>query len=308
MRRFGLAVVCVAFCTLPAIAQQSTVAPARQALSDAWWTGPMLAASAATLPGGHILVEPYLFDTVSSTTNDYGTLTYLLYGVTNRLTAGVTVTSGYIATARGTGSAGMAFGDTTAIVQYGLTQFREGNPVPATALVFEETIPTGRYDDLGDRPNDATGAGAYTTSLGIYTQKYFWLPNGRIVRARFDLLQSFSRRVAVQGASVYGTDTAFQGAAYPGASSYVDLAGEYSATRNWVPALDVTYRYAANTRVVNAGGLATGLGSSAAYAFAPAIEYNWAATWGVLLGTRIVPKGHNALPSTTPALAIDFVR
>ena len=30
----------------------------RQSLDDAWWTGPMLAPSAATLPQGHFLIEP----------------------------------------------------------------------------------------------------------------------------------------------------------------------------------------------------------------------------------------------------------
>ena len=35
---------------------------ARQSLDDAWWTGPMLAPSANTLPQGHFLIEPYLYD------------------------------------------------------------------------------------------------------------------------------------------------------------------------------------------------------------------------------------------------------
>ena len=34
----------------------------RQSLDDAWWTGPMLAASANTVPKGHFLIEPYLDD------------------------------------------------------------------------------------------------------------------------------------------------------------------------------------------------------------------------------------------------------
>jgi hypothetical protein len=46
-------------------AQQETSAPSsvvRQSRDDAWWTGPMLAPSAATLPRGHFLVEHYLYD------------------------------------------------------------------------------------------------------------------------------------------------------------------------------------------------------------------------------------------------------
>ena len=35
---------------------------ARQSLDDAWWTGPAVAYSARSLPQGHLLIEPYLFD------------------------------------------------------------------------------------------------------------------------------------------------------------------------------------------------------------------------------------------------------
>lgn len=80
-----------------AIADESSQASAvdRQSLDDAWWTGPILAASAGTLPRGHFLVEPYLYDSItygrydtdgdrSNTpdTNSFGSQTYLLYGLT----------------------------------------------------------------------------------------------------------------------------------------------------------------------------------------------------------------------------------
>ena len=34
----------------------------RQSLDDAWWTGPLLAAAAGSLPLGHFLFEPYFFE------------------------------------------------------------------------------------------------------------------------------------------------------------------------------------------------------------------------------------------------------
>ena len=34
----------------------------RQSLDEAWWTGPLLASGASTLPKGHVLIEPYLYD------------------------------------------------------------------------------------------------------------------------------------------------------------------------------------------------------------------------------------------------------
>src|SRR5207245_8319134 len=73
-----------------------------QSREDAWWTGPMLAPSAATLPSGHMLIEPYLFDVISDGRfepngtrqpapgeHDIGSPTYKLYGVPDRVTVGM---------------------------------------------------------------------------------------------------------------------------------------------------------------------------------------------------------------------------
>jgi hypothetical protein len=285
----------------------SSPSPTPQPLNDAWWTGPMLAASAATLPRGHALIEPYLYDVVTPQGHEYGSLTYLLYGVTDRLTVGLTPTAAYTAASTGSSASGAAWGDTTLIAQYGLSRFGGVSAMPATAVVLEETLPTGRYDNLGDRPSDGIGGGAYTTELGVNAQTYLWLPNRRIFRLRLDTSFSFSRIVPLRGVSVYGTGANFSGHANPGNALLIDAAGEYSATRNWVPALDVTYRYAANTALVSAAGAVTNLGAQTGFGVAPAIEYNWAANWGVLLGTRFALKGRNVSPSTTPAIAINYV-
>lgn len=291
---------------LAAVVAQTIATPTPQPLSDAWWTGPLLAASANTLPRGHWYFEPYLYDVQTPNTNSYGSLSYINYGVTDRFTFGLQPTFGYNAVSNGASSSGIGVGDTTLIAQYGLTRFRTEKPIPSTAIVVEQSFPTGRYDNLGTRPADGIGGGAYTTSIGLYIQDYFWLPNRRIFRARLDTLESFSQRTSVSGASVFGTDAAFHGYAYPGSSFYVDAAGEYSATRNWVPALDVTYRFTNNTSVVSNLGTTTNSGISAEYAVAPALEYNWTPAWGVIVGTRFILRGHNAAPSTTPVFAISF--
>ena len=44
----------------------NAAATAQQAREDAWWTGPMLAPNGATLPHGHVLIEPYLFDIIQT--------------------------------------------------------------------------------------------------------------------------------------------------------------------------------------------------------------------------------------------------
>jgi hypothetical protein len=147
---------------------------------------------------------------------------------------------------------------------------------------------------------------------------YFWLPNGRILRMRFNVSQGFSKNVNVKDESVYGTGAGFRGHAKPGGPFFADAAWEYSLTRSWVLALDVTYRHEGNTRVTgynildpnsvrNPPSTRLNTGSSDAFGFAPAIEYNWKPNLGVLLGTRVIPASHNTHATITPAVAINFV-
>ena len=135
----------VALAGNPASAQQTpSAAPAeRQSLDDAWWTGPIIAAGAGTLPQGHALVEPYLYDVIrygrydndgdersASRSHHYGSLTYMLYGVTDRFTAGLIPTFGYNDVSDGRDSSGIQTGDVTLQGQYRLSQFTPGRSIP----------------------------------------------------------------------------------------------------------------------------------------------------------------------------------
>ena len=283
---------------------------APQALDDAWWTGPMLANSAHTMPQGHMLIESYLYDAISDRTNSVNSLTYLLYGVTDRLTLGLVPTAGYNSVRGGPDSSGIQLGDTQLRAQYGLTSLDAARGIPDLAIALIETVPTGRYDRLGTRSSDGFGNGAYTTALAFYSQMVFWMPNGRPLRTRLDLSQSISRRTPVEDVSVYGTDAGFRGHARPGNAFSADLAFEYSLTRNWVLALDVIYNHGneAITRgTQNGQPVALHSGTSDSLGFAPAIEFSWTPNIGVLGGVRILPKGHNSPASVTPAIAINYV-
>jgi hypothetical protein len=304
-----------------------------EAREDAWWTGPMLAPSAATLPQGHALLEPSLFDDVSNGhfdsggdrhsgpyEHDLGSLTYILYGLTDRVTAGLIPRLLYNEPAGAPNSAGVGLGDVTLQAVYGLSQYQDGSSIPAIAAVLQETLPTGSYERLA-RPSDGYGAGAYTTGLALYSQDYFWMPNGRILRARLDLTYDISSSVSVHDLSVYVTSKGFAGRAWPGNGFTADAAAEYSLTRNWVLALDVLYQRNANTTVSGSvpgslGAAADSLsatapfqsatGSSRSIAFAPAVEYNFSSKVGALLGVRIIEIGRNTAASLTPAVALNM--
>lgn len=247
-----LAALVPAVLSLPALAEQP------QSLDDAWWTGPMLAPSAATLSEGHALAEPYLYDAISPHESAYRSWTYLLYGVTDRFTAGLIPVFGANSVS-GKGNSGPRLGDLTLQAQYRLTQFEPGDWVPTLSAVVKENLPIASRTGFG--------SGVYATSVGLYAQTCFWLPNGRILRMRLDLEDSTR----------------------PGNVFSADLAWEYSLTREWVLALDVTRD------------------SSRASAFAPAIEYNWRPDMGVLVGVRAVPAGPGTAPSLTPAVALNMV-
>ena len=299
----------------------------RQALEDAWWTGPILAAGATPLPKGHVLVEPYVYDVIrygrydeqgnqrdASRIDGYGSLTYALYGLTDNVTAGLIPTFGFNALSDGEDSSGIALGDLSLQAQYGLTRFRPGRRVPTTSLVVQQSLPTGKYDRLGDRPADGMGSGANTTTFGLYSQYFSWMPNGRILRTRLNLTYSVSDDPGVTDVSVYGTPQGFRGHASPGDSSSVTLSGEYSVTRNWVLALDLYYQHDDNTRI--SGYVASddgepvsfeqNSGTSWRFGLAPAVEYNFNGNVGLIVGFRWFATGRNTSASVTPVAAINM--
>jgi len=320
-------------CLMLALGSLARPAPApaddRQSRDDAWWTGPLLAASAATLPQGHWLFEPYLFNVITTGSldaegrhhaanpeHDFGSQSYIIYGLTDRLALAVLPRFVFNEPAGAPDSSHVGFGDLTIQAQYGLTRYREGSYVPAMSVVLAQTFPTGRFDHL-ERASDAFGSGVYSTALALYTQDYFWMPNGRILRARLDLTYEVSQSAGVEDASVYGTAQGFRGRAYPGDAATIDLAGEYSLTRSWVLALDLIYQHANSTRVSGVQPQSAGsdllvpfeaaTGASESFGYAPAVEYSWSSTAGVIAGVRIIRAGRNVNTSITPAVAINLV-
>ncbi len=303
----------------------------RRPTSGAWFTGPMIANTAATAPRGHALLETYLYDDTvqgafglhgghqgAAHENDYGSLTYIVYALTDKTAAGLIPTGGYNQVSGGASSPGVQMGDWTLMAQRRLTGFEPCRELPTISAALQETLPTGRYDKLGDRPDGGLGAGAYTTNLALYTQTWFWLPNQRIVRLRVNVSNAISSTVKLQDASVYGTSQGFRGTARPGNSLFVDIAGEYSLARRWVLAADGLYRDSGNTRVSGydvqgvsgsqgTANIVINSGGSDSWGVAPAIEYSWKPWIGVLVGARYIFAGRNTSETITPAIAINIV-
>jgi hypothetical protein len=330
--------VCIVACVLAGTfasagaraSEDSPESAYRQSRDDAWWTGPILAAGANTLPKGHALVEPYVFNVMSRGRYDdngtrhsgprahsYGSLTYLLYGLVDDFTVGVIPRFGYNDVSNGPDSSGIGLGDFTAQAAYQLLRYRDGGRTPSMSIVLQETLPTGKYDRLGSRVSDGIGSGAYTTTLSLYSQYFLWMPNGRIMRTRLNFSYAVSDTVGVEDVSVYGTGDGFRGHAKPGSSFTAGSAWEYSATRNWVLALDLVYEHHSNTTLrglappAGPNGQLTAVqedfGSSEVFTVAPAIEYNWNSRIGVIVGAVFTAAGRNTGANVIPVAALNMV-
>lgn len=304
-----LAAVAASVMTFPAHAAQSTHSGEaerwRAAMQAARWTGPMLASTAETLPHGHFYTEPYFYDVIAGHDHHPGSSGFYQYGLLDDLTVGLQPS---FATATNRLDRGMTIGDFKLVSQLRLTHFTPQHRVPTIAVVLNEVLPTGKDDHLASS-EEGHGSGSFATEIGVNAQHYFLLKNGRLLRARINVMKSFPYGTHVSGRSVYGTGPEFAGHARPGSKTTLIGAVEYSLTNEWVLALDVERDHWGKTRVVGRDGSSGPLmkqtvAASSDIGFSPAVEYNWSATTGVLFGVWIVPKGHNASASVTPAIAI----
>lgn len=274
-------------------------------MQSARWTGPLLASNAETLPQGHFYTEPYFFDVITGGEHNPGSSGFYQYGLRDNWTVGV---QPFFSLGTRKYNHDVAIGDFKLLSQVRLSHFTAEHRVPSVAIVTNLVLPTGKHDHLSAL-KDGHGSGSFAPEVGVNVQQYFLLKNGRLLRARINILHDFPLPTAVSGRSVYGTDAAFRGHAKPRSKTTVILGAEYSLTNEWVLAFDVEGDLWGRTAVVGRdmpdGPLVRRTSpKSWNIGFAPAIEYNWSPRAGAILGVWIVPKGHNTQSSVTPAIAI----
>ena len=302
----ALAAVLVCSMPVPANAADSaSVERMRAAMKSARWTGPLLASNAETLPQGHFYIEPYFFDVISGGKHHPGSSGYYQYGLADNLTVGFQPNFAF-----GTESPNRrpAIGDFKLLSQLRLTHFTPEHRVPSVSVVLQEVLPTGKHDRLGPR-EDGHGSGSFATEVGVNVQYLFLLKNDRLLRARFNFLQRFPHGSDIADRSVFGTGIGFRGHAKPGSTTTFIGAVEYSVTREWALAFDVTRESTTKTKVRGCYGSGAPLveqtfPSSHYVSFAPAVEHNWSDRAGAIFGVWVIPKGHNTPASVTPAIAI----
>lgn len=276
-----------------------------------WYAGPLLTGSANTVDPGKYNQQPYLF------VNDF----YGIYDKNEKLRSQpdeVQTNSVYIAQTglakgwdlkltlqgfynRREGKGGGGFGDLS--LETGIALVQQTPWIPAIKLGLTETFPTGKYDDLNPENNgiDATGAGAFSTTVSLNFSKVVWWVLLHPMNFRLSLNYTIPSHVSVTNFHAYGGADGASGTIKPGQSFTGNFAAEYSFTKYWVLAMDLSYVNQGRTRFTgNPGRLSTGefapsgTPSNEQLSLAPALEYNPYANMGFVGGVWFTVYGRNS--------------
>jgi len=310
---------------LPAIDVENKEFPLAETKNTPWLTGPLLAPSGNVVPLGSINIEPYLYCTYYTgvygldwkTTSRPVFSSYALnipiqFGIAPRVDFTISPT---VFMNRTQGKHAWGFGDI--ILASGIQLVKEGERNPSVKLALQELFPSGKYDHLNPELlfTDGTGGGSYVSTIGLVIGKFLVVKKNHDVNIRFTAAYSVPSSVFLKGLNFYGGAPNTRGRYYPCQLATMDLGLEYSITRNWALALDVLYNYATRTKFVGkhgeglvspVGGILTEVSSQ--FSLAPAMEYNWSQSLGLIAGAWFTIAGRNVNIFRSAVIAINYYK
>lgn len=281
-----------------------------------WMTGPIFTPSARVVPVGHVNLEPYLIwrqvngkydrnGNASSipTRNHFMCQLPIKVGILKDVDLTGLIQSDYNWSKRAS-SAG--FGDLIFGAEYQLIS--DKNNRPPVKIYFQEIFPTGKYQKLNPSKlgNDSHGLGSYISVIGFTIAKLLHFRGENYLNMRLNISSLFPTSVRVKGISTYGGDSSSKGKVFPGKSINVLSSAEYSLTRNWVLACDLTASFASKTRFKGHTLVPLNHPSTALFTLAPAIEYNFTKEIGIIAGTWFTFAGRNAERFTGLVVALNW--
>jgi hypothetical protein len=296
------------------------VVPGDAAVQDQWFTGSLEAPSPALPKAGILAVEPYAIYT--NNTGAYGdgwrhyavqndvdsveSLTVLKYALTGRLSVEALPSFAHAWDGQ---SAFSGLGDLPTELEYRFNDENNKTGAPSVTAALGLSFPTGQYERLRT-PLDGLGSGAYTLKEGLLFQSLFATQNNHPVRVRvygaaFEALQN----VSLQDISVYGTGSGFRGHVSPGVSEELGIGAGYGLDQRWVLAFDLVGNHAAGFDLhgTEAGSFTQVSGAtSSSVSVAPAVEYNWSGSIGVIAGLEFSVAGRNTPSYVAPQVALSM--
>jgi hypothetical protein len=290
--------------------------------ANPWFTGPIFAPSGHTIPSGHTNFELYGLGVFTNGQYDnqghlhpiplFKSLLFsplLTHGFAKRLDIQFTVP--YV------------FNNTQGVSYHRLTDTSTGLGIqlleqssknrPDIRLYLQETFPTGKFENLNPAflGTDATGLGSYRTLISLNFQYLNELYKDHYLRTRLFLSTLISSAVNVHGFNSFGGAINTDGIINPGSEENIDLAFEYTLTQRWVLVMEGYYSEGQATRfngildIVSDDALIIGNQHYYEYGLAPAIEYNFSSTLGLIGGIWFPVQGKNTSRFVSYVLAIN---
>jgi hypothetical protein len=305
----------------PGIATAGTSSPTGQAPN---FTGPLVTPAVNTMPAGMVNIEPYLIHTNTRGSYDNAGRRHeqhtkyrqwqiavpMTYALTDssavQLTLNALRTSG-----GGLHTDGLRMGDTVVRVQQRLRAPAADGTGLVLGLALAQRFTTGKYHQLDTNPLNATGNGAARTTLSLGAQQLHWLPNDHALRWRGQVAWSPSPgHVRVHDRSVYGTSHGFRGSARVGQAWNATIAAEYVLDTRWVLVGEAIWNRTGPSRVAGLHGSHEdrfALAPSHDISLAPAVEYHFSPTIGLIAGVQFSVAGRNAGDYVAPQAALNMV-
>lgn len=295
-------------------------------VENPWYTGPLLAPSAVTVPVGHANFEPYIYiiantgsydahgkvvKTDTSWANSFQPVVQV--GLTKWMDIQFLPSLVYNYTQH---QAQWLFYDFPITIDFQLTSpSYMGDWTPYIKLSLTEIFPTGKYRHLNPKKKgvDISGTGSFRTSAGLVIGEMFHLKGVHFLIARVLFLYEIPAPVQLEGFNAYGGGYGTNARFFPAQNWQTDLGVELTLTKNWVLACDFVGSWAVKPhfsgdpgRTAVGTSAALGTGPSAQYALAPAIEYNWSENLGIIGGSWFTVAGHNAPRFWSAVVAFNY--
>jgi hypothetical protein len=282
--------------------------------AEPWFTGPLEAPAATVSAPGQLTLEPSLSlsngrasygqngQRIATSHPSYTINPQLLFqlGIAPRVQLTLLAQGAWN---RESGESSSGFGDTGLGLGFALLDEDPETLAPAVRLDLQATLPTGDYQRLDSEldGSDATGNGSYIASLRLNAAKTFRVGE-HVFRPHACVVYDFySSHANVHGANAYGGGRGTSGTVTPGRSLTAYLSGEYALSQRWALALDLVYTHSGRNDFdgeagVQPNGAPASVGNDTAqlYTIAPALEYSWSETRGVVAGATFDVAGRNA--------------
>jgi hypothetical protein len=283
-------------------------APHHEAWTSPWFTGPLLAPSASCNKLKEVSWQPYLFvtNTFGSFDNNWNRkntpniwaiqpLIDITYGIASFVDL-ETIPSFVYQTSEGSSSIRM--NDTPLFLGFQALRESKESWTPDLRISLLQIFPFGQYNKLNPKKNgtDSSGKGSFQSGVSFDFQKTFEMALEQYFSLRWSISSIlFASNVHVTGLNAYGGSPATNGNITPGKTYTFYLSGEYTITRNWGFAFDTVYTLITPDHFSGTKGNApVGSPTSHQVSFAPAVEYNYSESFGLIGGAWFTLAGKNA--------------